>query len=154
MCVGVWLYVSMAIVCMCVYMDECIYIICTCYGIIFVCLFVVLHNSNNISVISWQCYDIWDEEKARAYAFTHWQDLEPPTSYRHDMRGTGLWACIKLYIAGKWIAAGLNVIAVTRIHTPVPRAYLSLALTNWAVSPHLFKRGVCISRMQSNSNYI
>ena len=37
-----------------------------------------------------------------------------------DMRGTGLqWCCI--YTDGHWIAAQLNVIAVTRIHTLVSR---------------------------------
>ena len=44
-----------------------------------------------------------------------------PTPYRHGMRGTDFWWCCMLYTAGKWIAGQLNVIAITRIHTPVPR---------------------------------
>ena len=37
------------------------------------------------------------------------------------MRGTGLWLCYTLYTAGKWIAVQLNIVAVTRIRTPVSR---------------------------------
>ena len=51
------------------------------------------------------------------------------------MRGIGLWWCSKLYTSGKWIAAQLNVIVVTRIRTLPPRVNLSHALTNWAISP-------------------
>ena len=57
--------------------------------------------------------DIWDEEeKEKAYTFTDSGDLQPPTPYMHGMGGTGLWWCCKLYTAGKWIAAQLNVMAV------------------------------------------
>ena len=38
--------------------------------------------------------------------------------HRQGMRGTGLLGCCKLYRAEKWIAAQLNVVAVTRIRTP------------------------------------
>ena len=52
----------------------------------------------------------------------------PPTPYRHCMRETDLWWCCKLCTVAKWIAAGLNVIAMTRILTPVPRiSYPKLA---------------------------
>ena len=37
---------------------------------------VVLHQSNSISVISWQLYDVWDEkEKALVYTFADSRDL-------------------------------------------------------------------------------
>ena len=55
--------------------------------------------------------------------------------YRHGMRGTGLWWHCKLYTAGKWIAVQLNVIAVTRIPTPVPRVTYP-ALYPTELSPH------------------
>ena len=75
---------------------------------------VVLRHSNSISVISQWWYDAWDEEeKAWAYTFTNSRDLLPPIPFRHAMRGTGLWWCCKLYTTGTWIAAQLNVIALT-----------------------------------------
>ena len=74
------------------------------------------------TVISWQWYDVWDEkEKSWAYTFTNSRDLG------HGMKGTGLWWCCKLCTVGKWIAAQLNVIAVTGIHTPVPRVTYSMS---------------------------
>ena len=87
-------------------------------------LFVVVScHSNSISVLSWRWYNnVWDEkEKPRAYTFTDdSRVLLPPTPCRHGMRVTGLWCRCMLYTAGKWIAAQLNVIAVTGIRTPVP----------------------------------
>ena len=81
---------------------------------------VVLRNTNIISVIWLQWYDVRDEEeKAWAYTFTDSRDLYPQKPYRHGMRGTGLWWCHKLYTVGKWITSQLIIIAVTRGHTPV-----------------------------------
>ena len=75
---------------------------------------------------------MYEKEKARAYTFTDSKDPLPPTPYRHGMIGTGLgWHCT-LYTVGKSVMAQLNVIAVTVIHTSVPRVTLPHALINWA----------------------
>ena len=50
------------------------------------------------------------------------------------MRATGLWWRCKLYIVRKWVAAPLNVMAVTRIHTPITTVTNPRVLTNWAIS--------------------
>ena len=75
-----------------------------------------------ISVISWWWYGVWwwwygvnEEEKAQAYIFTEnfnlphhvWEEL----AFNDALHDT----------AGKWISAQLNVIVVTRIHTPALR---------------------------------
>ena len=63
------------------------------------------------------------EEKARAYTFTDSRDLQPPAPYRYAMRGTDrpVMTLSVIHSRWKWIAAQLNVIVVTGIHTPVPR---------------------------------
>ena len=95
---------------------------------------VVLHRSNNISVISWQWCDVWDEkEKAQTYTFTDSKDLLTPRLYKHGMKGTGLWWHCKLYTVGKRIAAQQNVIAVTGTY-PCPKGHIPRVLTNWANS--------------------
>ena len=81
-----------------------------------VCFVVVLHNSNSISVISWQWHDVWDKEKARTYIFNDWRDLLIPIPYRYGMRGIGLWWCCKLQTARTWIAAHLKCIGSDWIH--------------------------------------
>ena len=76
----------------------------------------------------------WEGE-TQAYTSTYTRDPYPPTPYRRGMRGTGLWWCCKLYTVGKWIAAHLSVMAMTRIRTPVPRVtYFALYLTE--LTPH------------------
>ena len=75
---------------------------------------VVLCHSNHISVISWQRYDVWDEEeKARAYTFTDSSNPFPPKPYMHGVRGTGLWWRCKWYTVQTWIAAQSHIMAVT-----------------------------------------
>ena len=46
------------------------------WGNRFACLLVVLHQSNKISVILWQLFEVGDEkEKARAYTFPDSRDF-------------------------------------------------------------------------------
>ena len=96
-----------------------VYILMQCGMHIFASLFcfdIVLHHINSILVISWQWYDIRDEEeKAWANSFTDTRDLKAATPHRNGMRGTGLWWRCKLYTLGEWIATQLNGVAVTRI---------------------------------------
>ena len=77
-----------------------------------ICIAVLWH-SDSFSVISWQWYDVWDEEEPTLLPTQG--IFKPPTPYRHGMtmRGTGLWWCSKLYTMRKWIPAQLNVMAVT-----------------------------------------
>ena len=56
------------------------------------------------------------------------------TPYRHGIRVTGLWWHCKSYTVAAWIAAQLDVMAVTGIHTPCPQGHLHSTLF-WAISP-------------------
>ena len=97
----------------------------------FVCL-LLFYDSNCISVISRQWNDILEEkEKVQTSIFFY----RIKGFLHHGMRGTGLWWRCKLYTVGKWIAAQLNVIALTKIFVPCPQDHLPHALTNWAISP-------------------
>ena len=94
----------------------------------------------------------WERESLSLHFYRLKRSL---TSHRHLMRGTGLWWCCKLYT---WIAAQLNVMAVTGDSYPCCLGHLPSALTNWAISPPPLQFGELVlcfcAKINSHENNI
>ena len=109
-----------------------------------VCLFVVvLCYSNSISVTSWQWYDVllkYYEMRRRKPELT----LLPTQGIFNLAHHIGMvWEELasektKLYTAGKWSAAQLNVMAATGFR-PLSSGHQQSAFPHWAISPIIVK---------------
>ena len=100
-----------------------------------VCLFVVLRHSNSISAISWQWYDVWDEDEKALLPTQGIFNLPHHIGMVCEELAFLWWRC-KLYTAGKWIEAQINVTAMTRIH-PFLQGHTPALYSTELTPPHM-----------------
>ena len=117
-------------------------------GIIELCFVVVLRHSNSISGICWQWYDVWvEKEKYQAYTiFTR------SSSYR-IMSRADFWSRCKLFTAGKWIAAQLNVMGVTQF-VPLSPGSPTLCLNQLSPLPSPISEEYVSNKVVFNTNTV
>ena len=72
-----------------------------------------LRHSNSISVISWWCYDAWDEERKVDPALLPIMGIFNLPHHLGMIWEEVVFDDALIYTGGKWIAAQLNVMAVT-----------------------------------------